>query len=160
MRLGDKIKIIFLDIDGILNYTGCKYKLGSIYFVDPAKLELLKQLIDRTDAKIVLSSTWRYGWEDIDNGKSNTQNAKDFIALRNKCSQYGIEFMDYTPNFSFYRGDEIKKWLEMNNVESFVILDDDNDMKPYMGKLVQTSFTKGLLQKHVDKAVKILNGEE
>jgi len=45
-------------------------------------------------------------------------------------------------------------------VESFVIIDDDSDMKPFMDKLVQTSFNKGLQQKYVDKAIQLLNGGE
>lgn len=153
------MKIIFLDIDGVFNYVGCKYKLGHVYFVDPEKIKLLKQLIDKTGAKVILSSTWRYGWMDLNNG-CDSSNSRDFVKLRDEFKKYGVEFMDYTPKYSAYRGDEIDLWLKNwkgEKIESFVIFDDDNDMNPYMRNLVRTSFTKGLEQKHINKAMKILN---
>ena len=52
-------------------------------------------------------------------------------------------------------------WVAFNwqgeTIESFVILDDGNRMKPHNAKLVQTSFMKGLEPKHVKKAINILN---
>lgn len=68
--------------------------------------------------------------------------------------------MDYTPIHSGYRGNEIDLWLaswQGEAIESFVILDDDDDMEPFMDNLVQTSFADGLQQKHIDTAVEILN---
>ncbi|MFR1854625.1 MAG: HAD domain-containing protein, partial [Beduini sp.] len=56
------MKIIILDIDGVLNCEYCKIKIDGVHFVMDEKIILLKQLVDRTGAKIVLSSTWRYGW--------------------------------------------------------------------------------------------------
>ena len=153
------MKIIFLDIDGVLNYVGCKHKIREMYFVDPKKLELLKKIIDETGAKIVLSSTWRIGWIDLKNSE-DTVNARDFIALRDVCREKGIEFISHTPNLNTKRGLEIKSWLSRwggESITEFVILDDDCDMKPFMHKLVRTSFSKGLEQKHVNKAIKILN---
>jgi len=58
------LKIIFLDIDGVLN--SLKYdrnrtvKQGNI---DETRLPLLKKLVDETGALIVLSSSWRKHWE-------------------------------------------------------------------------------------------------
>ena len=73
------MKIIFLDIDGVLN---CKYTKEEIFFfpfVSPKKIELLKQLIERTGAKVVLSSTWRHGWADIEAGINDSTDAKCFL---------------------------------------------------------------------------------
>jgi hypothetical protein len=42
-------------------------------------------------------------------------------------------------------------------VESFVILDDDADMEHLLPRLVQTSMDDGLQDRHVEKAVEILN---
>jgi histidinol phosphatase-like enzyme len=157
------IKVLFLDIDGVLNYSGCKYKLpdSSIYFVDDEKVKLLKQIIDATACKVVLSSTWRIGWIHIDLMQSTTVSAQDFISLKNKLNEFGIEFLSRTPRLeSGYRGEEIDTWLKSwrgEPVESFVILDDDTDMKPHGSRLVQTSFEKGLTQRHVNRAIKMLN---
>lgn len=154
------MRVIFLDIDGVLNFNGCRDKIGGIYFVNDNKIKLLKEIIDRTDAKIVLSSTWRFGWFDRDYGM-NTVHAEDFTKLQEKLKEFGIEFLSRTPRTQEgHRGNEIKQWLDKWNgevVDKFIIIDDDSDMKPYMNRLVQTSFEHGLTQKDVERAVKMLN---
>ncbi len=154
------MKVIFLDIDGVLNFNGCREKIGANYFVNENKIKLLKEIINRTGAKIVLSSAWRIGWFDRDNGMS-TLNADDFTRLEEKLRSSGITFLSRTPIAKHgYRGAEIYQWIKEWNgetIERFVIIDDDNDMKPYMDRLVQTSFNYGLQQRNVEKAVKLLN---
>lgn len=46
-------KIIFLDFDGVITTMASRYAL------DRYKCDLLQQVIDRTGAKIVVSSSWR-----------------------------------------------------------------------------------------------------
>ena len=154
------MKIIFLDIDGVLNFNGCRDKIGGVYFVNDDKIKLLKEIIDRTDAKIVLSSTWRLGWFDRDHYMF-TVNAEDFEKLEQKLKEFDIEFLSRTPlTKERYRGSEIELWLEKWNgeeVEKFVIIDDDSDMKPYMDRIVKTSFEVGLTKENVEMAVKMLN---
>ena len=65
-------KIIFLDIDGVLNSV--KYdrerteKDGNI---DETRMVLLKELVDGTNAEIVLSSSWRKHWSIDDSDCDN-----------------------------------------------------------------------------------------
>lgn len=163
------MKAIFLDVDGVLNCEWCKVKIDEVHFVMDEKLELLKQLIDRTGAEIVLSSTWRFGWEYMDahipeNDAFRKREIRHFLALQEKLREFGLEFLDRTPvlNESMnHRGEEIDQWLREwkgEPVESFVTLDDLNGkyLRPHAGRLVRTPITKGLLQKHVELAVKIL----
>lgn len=164
------MKIIILDIDGVLNCEYCKIKIDGVHFVMDEKIILLKQLVDRTGAKIVLSSTWRYGWvymQDThipENDAFWKREIRHFLALQEKLREFGVEFLDRTPvlNESFnHRGEEIDQWLrewEGEPVESFVILDDLNGkyLRPHAGRLVRTSLRKGLIQKYVELAVKIL----
>lgn len=156
------MKVIFLDIDGVLNFNGCRDKIGGIYFVNDDKINLLKEIIERTGAKVVLSSTWRIGWFDRDDGKE-TIHAIDFTKLEKKLKDNGITFLSRTPiTNDGYRGEEIRKWLERWNgekIDRFIIIDDDSDMKPYMDRLIQTSFNQGLQPNNVKKAVKLLNEE-
>ncbi len=157
------MKIIGLDVDGVLNATFTKERLDGFIFVSDCKLELLKQLIDRSNARVLLTSTWRQGWADMDAGL-NTRDVNHFIALRDKLLEYGIELLDYTPitnGAMNRRGEEIDMWLKAwkgEPIESLVLLDDLNGcyLRPYSNRLVRTSFQKGLLQKHVDLAMKIL----
>ena len=50
-------KIIFLDIDGVLATP--EYLKDGEWALNPVKQNILKSIIDETDAKIVLSSSWR-----------------------------------------------------------------------------------------------------
>lgn len=159
------MKVIFLDIDGVLNYRNCKYTLNGMYFVDPCKIELLKQIVDATDAKLVLSSTWRYGWLDANKG-IESNDAKHFKALVETLSTFNLKLFDRTPILGSMsdwipRGSEIDMWFNTYHgepIESFVILDDRNDMKPYGRYLIQISESSGLTDVYVKRAIKMLNG--
>lgn len=130
------MKVIFLDIDGVLNsdeYVDRVKKTdiqGIERDIDIEKVKLLKRAIDETGAKVVLSSTWRY-----------TKNAR---YLKELLANYGIR-LDSTPYIQDKRGLEIKKWLSENQgVEDFLIIDDE----------IFDSFDEGLMK----KLVKISNG--
>lgn len=142
------MKIIFLDIDGVLNYENSKSK------VEEEKVKLLKEIVDRTGAEIVLSSDWRYWWDKPDD---------DFKLLIDKLNKFGLKLISKTPETAHgYRGAEIHQWLNEwtgEAVEKFVVLDDNIDMKPYMDRLVETDFKQGLCRKDVERAIKLLNEE-
>jgi hypothetical protein len=53
------MKVVFLDIDGVLNCTKTKNPRKFPYVVDPKLLARLNRLLERTAAKVVLSSSWR-----------------------------------------------------------------------------------------------------
>lgn len=153
------MKLIFLDIDGVLNHIGCKTRTkNGYYFVEDEKVALLQGLIEETGAEVVLSSSWRRGYYDLQSGKDNSD-TQDYQQLVEKLREYGIEIVGHTPISSAnYRGNEIAEWLEEygDEVESFLILDDDNDMKPFGQFFVQTSFLKGLTERHIQKGKQIL----
>ena len=55
------MKVVFLDIDGVLNDDTTPSRTKSrLIFVDREKLLRLKRIVAATGAKIVLSSTWRH----------------------------------------------------------------------------------------------------
>ena len=53
---------------------------------------------------------------------------------------------------------EIQQWLENNEVESYIILDDENDMLPeQQSRFVKTSYyLHGLEDHHVEESIKLL----
>jgi histidinol phosphatase-like enzyme len=53
------MKVIFLDIDGVLNCKKTPNPRKLPYIVDKRLLRRFKQLLARTNAKVVLSSSWR-----------------------------------------------------------------------------------------------------
>lgn len=161
-------KIIFLDIDGVLNSVDyfeqvkdCKgYKE-----INPEKTKLLKEIVDRTGAEIVLSSTWR----DLGKRKDEPEHPM-YTYLTDTLKEYGMKITEHTPCIGQNRPKEIKAWLDNQPDKDirFVSLDDDFSEYKYnevgIGNcLVRTSFYEkdgGLRHEHVEKAVGILNWED
>lgn len=129
-----KIKVIFLDIDGVLNVIPQgNDRFGAIFhehFVDN-----LKRIIDVTGAKIVISSTWRMG--------NGLEGMIEMWKLRNLPG----EVVGITPNLfvnfntTLCRGKEIDAYLKDHpEVSNYVIIDDDSDMEPHqLENFVMTS---------------------
>lgn len=149
----NKIKVIFLDVDGVLNCKRTRSRTKSGYtFVDNSKLEMVKKIILVTGAKVVLSSDWRY---DRDDDEYN----QEFLELKERLESKGIFFYGFTPviNGGCHRGAEIQAWLdEHDEVGSFVILDDRQDMQPNMNKLCKTRMRDGLTEEITQCAINIL----
>lgn len=156
------MKIIFLDIDGVLNSARTQETFRDYVFVSDDKVMLLKELVEQTDAKIVLSSSWREGWALKDKyPKCRHVDVELYEALCDKLAQYDLKLFDYTGKGRM-RGLEIDEWLKREHdekIESFVILDDmdETDFWPHSSHLVQTDISKGLTKKCVEMAIKKLN---
>lgn len=154
------MKIVFLDIDGVLNGINT----GFIKF-NPESLEALKLILTETKASVVLSSSWRHGYIDWYLRKIiNSDDAA--MHLMEMLSTHGVNvnIVDITPTLhgeGDMRGSEIDKWIVENkeeyNIESFVILDDDSDMFPHMDRLVHTNNRIGLTMQDAEVAIKKLN---
>ncbi len=155
------MKIIFLDFDGVLNseiYDRTR-EYTSNTSIDETRLELLKEIVDKTNAKIVLSTSWREHWnKEID--------SCDEVGLwiNQLFSKHGLEIYDKTPYLHFGAGrkKEILDWLKysIEPVEKFVILDDYAfGWEELSDKLVKTSpaVGRGLEAEHVKKCISILN---
>jgi len=151
------MKVIALDIDGVLTTLGTKWKT-----FDPDCVKALKRLLDVTGAKIVLSSCWRHGFIDWrkDGGKIVSQKDAMLVMkeLFTECGLPADALIDKTPFcLSEHRGHEITLWLNKHSdVESFVILDDDSDIDPHGHRHVQTDSEKGMNEADADKAILIL----
>ena len=151
----EKVKIIFLDIDGVLNseksikmnyYMNGKH---SIHVDLPHKshVKWLNKIVEETGAKLVISSTWRIG--------TIARRISDILYL---CGVKAT-VIDKTPVGNCERGIEIQTWLDETKYEilSFIILDDDSDMLHLSNRLVQTKWKFGLNEKHAIKAIEMLN---
>lgn len=154
------MKVIFLGVDGVLNYRGCKSRCKGFLGVEPEKVALLKQIVDATGAKIVLSSTWRLGYN---------KDQKSYHGFRRhlekRLNEHGLSVYDVTEDIGAYkRGAEIRLWLAQHrkDIERWVVLDDeyfpDFTEQKIKSHLVQTDMYKdGLTECHVRKAIRILN---
>ena len=179
------MKIIFLDIDGVLNVISQGHdEYGSIFhshFVDN-----LKHIIDQTNAKIVISSSWRKNgliamqemWKHRNLPGEVIDVTPSLYLQKGGSIQFWNDKLSQHPTpkihgYSIPRGCEIEYWI--NNEEfnhdgklKYVILDDDTDMLlSQMDKFVQCSGNDdhedcidigyGLTKINAEKAIRILN---
>ena len=104
------MKYIFLDIDGVLNAPGDKDLIEGIVAKD--KLDLLKELINKTNSKVIIISSRRLYKEDRDLVLKALDDIYDDISfISNKLT-------------SKYRKDEINDFLLTHPCLKYVILDD------------------------------------
>ena len=91
------MKVIFLDVDGVLNSQQLfeKCEDDQLISVDEDNIKNLKTIVDATGAKIVLSSSWRYGWaEHSDAVQDWCQILVDILA------KYDLKIIDKTEYLS------------------------------------------------------------
>ncbi len=152
------MKILFLDVDGVLNNDDWAWEMYKKYKVEVYREDILYQpslcelrrIINATGAKIVVSSSWR----KIEHAY------KDLLMW---LKMYGMEVLDVTPYVGGIRGDDIEAWFKRNKdkqIESYAILDDDSDMGEHYGHLIQTFYMEGLTTEIADECIKMLNSSD
>jgi hypothetical protein len=137
------MKIIFLDIDGVLNCDRTPNPRNFPYIVDKRLLRRLNGLLERTKAKVVLTSSWRC----------------DPVGLL-AAEHWGVPFIDVCPDKpKSTRGKEMLKWLENHRrVTRFAIIDDEDDELDDL-PLFQPSSKTGLSTQIAKGVEKYLKGE-
>jgi hypothetical protein len=140
-------RIIFLDIDGVLNseeyYRNNRNSGKDFSRFDPSSVALIKALVEEFSLKIVISSTWRYG--AIDRLMHELK--------RNKLLNY-LYHDWFTPVIHpAHRGTEIKLWLDLHpKFVDYVIIDDDNNiLEEQKNNYVKTSLHLGMNNEHYNR---------
>jgi hypothetical protein len=146
-------KILFLDIDGVLNneewFKECAKK-GVYDGLNPRLVKMLNNL----DCEVVISSSW-----GCDNGQT-------WKKLRKKG--FNLKVIGYTEHHEIgsdwiVRGNSFKKWLHDNMGLSdyqYAILDDDADMLLEQKEhFVQTDSMFGVTENGIENLKEILNSE-
>jgi len=167
----EKIRVIFLDVDGVLNrisngFTALDEGLDSDAHcldvdkvgVDRNLLGHLQHIVQKTEAVVVLSSSW---W--LEPLKKE--------GLHDLLERHGIRVIGHTPDFSKTcegdRVDEIRDWLHQAAASSTMwvaewVAIDDVDLLAMNSKLmpdhfVKTSRQQGLSQERAEEAVSKLS---
>lgn len=154
-------KILFLDIDGVLNDIDFLMHLpkpeeGTVIkpytanydpaeMIDPARVARLNRIIEGADVDVVLSSSWRIPYE--------LERVEGFLRARG----FTGFLYDKTPHIgSSSRSQEIRRWLNQLAGEfQFVILDDMEDAGVGFGyRFVRVP--NGLEDTHVEAARRVL----
>ena len=165
-------KIIFLDIDGVLATP--EYLKDGQWALNPEKQKLIGEILDKTNAKIVLSSSWRHNTLE----KTKEHMASEGFLFNDKLIGVTIRAYQWLErgtgiHLSIPRGVEIKQWIDTHihsdngrNWEqkklgqdfTYVILDDDDDMLlEHKNNFIHTNGEIGLTEDDVSRAIQILN---
>lgn len=145
------MKIIFLDLDGVLNNW---YHPD---LIDPKNVLVLKKIIKLTNAKIVLTTSNKYPFQ-----RKKIKNIKgSYLEKYIKILQNnGLSIYDLTPYVEENRSLEIKAYLKSNpNITDFVIIDDELVSPELLKYQVFLDWNTGLLEKHIKPIIAILNGQ-
>lgn len=141
------MKVVFLDIDGVLNNFDLIRRNGFDY-IDAGMVRRLATVVRKTSAQIVLSSFWRL-------------NPRDRSLVDCALGHSGLAVLDRTPSIPGPRADEISEWILSNpGVKRFAILDDDEDAGIGMEhSFFNTDPEVGITPEIVRAVVSHLNGE-
>lgn len=151
------MKVLFLDFDGVLNGDAYVRRQGRCgVLLDPEKLALLKRIIDATDTKIVLSTSWREHWSPMREECDEIGEEINRIFRR-----HGMEIYDKTPNKTMGREKNMRRWLEDHpRVTHYAALDDQfleaDFLKDHF--VLTSNLRGGLDEEDVQKAISILGG--
>lgn len=145
--------VIFLDIDGVLatpkkvheyvKFHGCSCPPG-IPQIDRSCVRVLKDLVSRRDAMVVVSSSWR-------------KCADDMYALLKIFNDFDIPIIGMTPYHSDgNRGEEIEEYMKSHCVlrENMIIIDDESTgLDMFSDRLLKPDGLIGLTEDDYRRAI-------
>ncbi len=161
-------KVIFLDIDGVLNSNfwndSHKKEISDGILIDEAKIKLLSELVKSTGAKIILHSGWKY-WFDAEIKplrkeveKLKNMLEKEEIFIEGVTPDHSTEEIRKSKKFSLIKAGEILAWLEEHKeFDRWVVIDDlylhNDEISEHQ---VKTDSSVGLTIEDAYRAEKIL----
>lgn len=131
------MRVLFLDVDGVLNRTGFRPEdsVGLRSWIEADLAQRLCEVLHATGAGIVLASDWRLN--------------RALDEVRDELRAAGIDaaLIGATPELRGQpRWREIEAWMVQHTMarEAIVIVDDLHDMGPLAERFVRTSPLTGL----------------
>lgn len=139
-------RIIFLDIDGVLNSAQSVEQFETFDRFCPIAVQNLERILSETKALIVLSSAWR-----CDDSKRFPD-----VLVDNGVISAKTQYLAQTPYIMGQRALEIKTWMEANNFSGKFVILDDTHVPGFSENLCKIDSLVGLSEKDADKAIQIL----
>lgn len=144
-------KVLFLDIEGVLNSWRSSIAFGGMPFniigkdramFDEVAIGLIARICEAAGAQVILSSSWRQEgyWDRIG-------------------PALGLPIVDRTPSIlGGCRGDEIAAWLgEHPGVACYAVLDDMAEAGAgHQGRFIRTSMKEGFTYANAEKLAELL----
>ena len=166
------MKIIFLDIDGVLNSNSWnkqhQLKISDGTLIGQSKIALLSHIAKETNAHIILHSGWKF-WFHKDSYEPTRPESQRLVHM---LSEFQLKISGFTPDFSteeiqktrkfsLIKAKEILSWLENHpEVKSWVVIDDlDLHNESINVHQIKTNSETGLTEADVTKAIQLLNDQ-
>jgi len=161
-------KVIFLDIDGVLNSNfwndNHQKEISDGTLIDEEKIKLLAQLVNNTNSKIILHSGWRFWFNsELKPICKVAQKLVDLfryegLAIDGVTPDLTTEEIRNTKKFSLVKAEEILSWLKLHNdVSGWVVLDDlELHNEQIERHQVKPDQKIGLTVENIEEAEKIL----
>lgn len=188
------LNLFFLDVDGVLNGAYIQAAFATLPFpdvdsstgyvhdahaIDPIAPKLINLLCKSTGSFIVLSSSWRIGFDmpsilkmletlGIDPslviGRTDVLPGGDTTVRGDQIKRFTVNIVTEEGRAFMFKNDMLRPGLKFEDkvvVQAYAIVDDDDDMlEEQKGNFVQTTFLDGLKLSHVLELGKILSNDE
>lgn len=111
------MKVLFLDFDGVLNtdrFVRVNQQFGLC--LEPSKLMYLKEIVNKTNAHIVIHSSWRMYFD---------KTGSHYICkyMNDEFMKYGLVIDDCT-RINLRRKESIEDYIVRHDLKEYVIVDD------------------------------------
>jgi hypothetical protein len=154
------MKVLFLDVDGVLNFDGTTTRFHGKIGLDEWNMEIFRKMMAKLpDVKIVLSSTWRryekslnYLWENLDDLRERWIDSTPILP------RYKEPVGDPPRAMPNRRSDEIMAYLnEHPEVTKFAIVDDMGIGDGLSCRQVQTHNDTGITEADAKALINLLS---
>ena len=155
------MNVLFLDIDGVLNCSESKSECLGYTGIDNIRIKRLKRIIEETNAKIILISTWKEQWHKELFNKGLQDELANYLDRKFKRERLSV--LDKTTDINGSRGKGILQAISKYSIKNFIILDDeffDYEELKLLPHLIKTEYLNGGRTEEItNKAVNLLKGE-
>lgn len=146
------MRVIFLDVDGVLNSAETRAKIDGLKGVSKKNLRILRHIVARTQAKIVLTSAWNINFDE-----KLVPTTKAGMYLYHRLWENNLWIYDKVNDYGGNREQAVAEYVKKhNNLTDWVIIDDTHygDYEKLNPKhIVYTSPALGLTKASATEAI-------
>nr|DAP33686.1 MAG TPA: HAD domain protein [Caudoviricetes sp.] len=146
------MRVIFLDVDGVLNSSETRAKIDGLKGVSKKNLRILRHIVARTQAKIVLTSAWNINFDE-----KLVPTTKAGMYLYHRLWENNLWIYDKVNDYGGNREQAVAEYVKKhNNLTDWVIIDDTHygDYEKLNPKhIVYTSPALGLTKASATEAI-------